>query len=187
MSDQLEQRREYMDSRQNRTTVVEMDYTVSSVKSNGESTLERTQGRRSLAGVVYGPPIGSAPGHYKNPPLPGSPEPRITRSVGSDFQKKSTNSVLEVLLEEPRISVRSRVRKSSLAVNGSLDGNGHSKSTPNSPVIHQNPKRIRIRSPKLLAALETAAQTSGHSFITSGTSSIVCYNPSCQSSFLLLL
>ncbi|RDL36239.1 Uncharacterized protein BP5553_06851 [Venustampulla echinocandica] len=168
-----------MDAIQGSLAVLEMepmDYTEYSVVSNGErgGIAERTQTRRSLAGVVYGPPSGAPPGHYKRQPLAGSPEPRIARSVGSDFKNKTTNSVLEVLLEEPRVSIRGRVRKTSLAGCDAVDRHGRSNSFP---IIRQNPTRIRIHSQKLLKVLESIAQTAGRSFVTSGTSAITFLSP----------
>jgi len=174
-TEELEEARGYMEATtQDRMSLVEMEYTDSSIESNRETgvTLERSQGRRSLAGVIYAPPAGSPPGHYRHPQPAEPPEPRITRSVASDFKKKSTNSVLEVLLEEPSVRIGSRLRKSSLAGNNAPDAH-----TRGPVVIRQNPKRIRIRSAKLLRALSSVADTAGHTFITSGTSSIVFLHP----------
>jgi hypothetical protein len=145
--------------------VVEMNSTESSV------TLERLQGRRSLAGIIYRPPIDAQPGHYKNPPSPGPPEPRIIRSVGSDFKKKSTNVVLEVLLEEPRVSIRSRVRKSSRVA---YDSFGQLVNLRDSPIIRQNPKRIRIQSSNLFKVFGSIPEAAGNSFNMPGTTSVVC-------------
>jgi len=173
--EQLEQIREEMNSNQDSITVIEMnckESTVESSKEFGVTTLERTKGRRSMAGIVYGPPLGAPPGHYKQPLPVGSPEPRITCLIGSDFKKKSANSVLEVLLEEPRVSIRSRLRKSSVAGYSPLGRSIHSRA---SPIIRQNPKRIRVSSSKLLKVLGSIAEDTGHSFITIGTSSIVCF------------
>ena len=171
----LEQALNSMSSNMYSKAVVQMGYKESSGEATREfntessKTLETTKTRRSLAGIVYGPPIDALPGHYKKPPLGDAPEPQITRSVGSDFKKNSTNSVLEVLLEEPRVSIRGRLRKTSTIPNNC----SNTAVKRDSPIIHQNPHRVRIRSSKLLKVLESVAEIAGYSFITSGTSSIV--------------
>ena len=155
------------------TTIAEK--TVSSSVSGAESyneynvQYERMQERRSLAGVVYGPPPTAQPGHYKLPAPKGSIEPRIIRTRGSDFTKRSSNAVIEVLLEEPRVSIRGRQRKASTVCDGSIK---HTIALE-TPVIRQRPKRIRIQSPKLLTTLELIAQSVGQSFLSSGPSSCV--------------
>ncbi|CAN9363871.1 unnamed protein product [Alternaria alternata] len=136
---------------------------------------ERTQDRRSLAGTVYGPPIGAPPGHYKRPAPCGIPRPQITHIGSSAFKKGAINSVIEVLLEEPRVSIKTRYRKRSSVQN---DANRTSPSRAMSiPIVRQNPKRIRIRSAKLLKTLEHIAESVGFSFLTSGTTSLVFQYP----------
>ena len=132
---------------------------------------ERTQDRRSLAGTVYGPPIGAPPGHYKRPAPSGIPRPQITHVGSSAFKKGGINSVIEVLLEEPRISINSRSRKRS-SVQAGLGRTSPSRALT-IPTVRQNPKRIRIRSSKLLKTLEHLAESVGFSFLTSGTTSLV--------------
>lgn len=162
-----------MESRQNSVSFTEIDYTNSTANNNMESdvTLVRAQGRRSLAGVTYWPPIDAQPGHYKFPPPTGSPESRIVRSTGSDFKNRSANAVLEVLLEEPRVNVRSRLRKSSRIGNESLD---QRLDLGGSPTIRQNAQRIRLRSAKLIKLFESIAQADGIHFNMPGPSSVVC-------------
>ncbi|KAL9625358.1 MAG: hypothetical protein Q9160_000421, partial [Pyrenula sp. 1 TL-2023] len=167
--------------------VVHEDTTVSSYERSETLTLEKPSrppppSRRSMAGIVYGPPTGAPPGHYKLPPMMDPPISRITRLVGSsDFRKRSTNSVLEVLLEEPRLLLRGgRTRKSSVALNslGSYSqGDIGAEFTKNVPVLRQNPKRIRIRSSKLLKVLEKLAEANNRSFITTDSPSIVFLYP----------
>lgn len=137
----------------------------------------RQSQRRSMAGVVYGPPVDAPRGHYQIPPLDGPPALRITRSLaGSDFKRKSTNSVLEILLEQPRVSLRgSRLRGSQVThPPGSLaQSSTCSDSSRGIPIIRQIPKRIRLRSSKLLGVLEKLAEQNGGSFLTGGSQSIV--------------
>ena len=150
---------------------VEIDSMDSLTKINKESgvTLERAQGRRSLAGIVYRPPIDAATGHYKYPPPPGPPDARILRSIGSDFRKKSTNVVLEVLLEEPRVNIRNRVRKSSRVA---YDSTGQLVGL-DSPSLRQHPKRIRLRSPNLFKFFGSIPASAGNSFNMPGATSVV--------------
>lgn len=142
-----------------------------SVKTKDESSVEygRTQDRRSLSGTVYGPPIGAPPGHYKRPAPVGTPRLQINHTGGLNFKKGELNSVIEVLLDEPRISVPSRYRKNSVISTDS----GRGSSLVELAMVQQNPKRIRIRSSALLKILETVAESAGHSFLTSGTVSLV--------------
>ncbi|OIW31234.1 hypothetical protein CONLIGDRAFT_679961 [Coniochaeta ligniaria NRRL 30616] len=156
--------------------VVEMNSTESRTKVDNESgeTVVRAQGRRSLAGIIYRPPIDAQPGHYKLPPPPGPPEPRIVRSVGADFKKKLTNAVLEVLLEEPRVSVRSRIRKTS---QGGCDYLSQRTELTDSLVVRQNPKRIRIQSPRLFEFFGSIPASVGNSFNMPGTTSVVFLHP----------
>ncbi|KAG8526824.1 uncharacterized protein KY384_008253 [Bacidia gigantensis] len=152
--------------------VVEISSTESTTKTDESSsvTVERAQGRKSLAGIIYRPPIDAQPGHYKNSPPSGPLESRIIRSVGSDFKKKSTNAVLEVLLDEPRVSIRSRLRKSSqIACNSSDQDDG----MRDSQIIRQSAKRIRIRSPKLFKFFASIPASVGNSFNMPGTTSVV--------------
>jgi hypothetical protein len=96
----------------------------------------------------------------------------------STFKKGSVNSVIEVLLEEPRFTSHGRRRLGELA---SPIGNGRNTPVKNSlnrmatvvDSIQQKPKRIRIRSPRLLKALERIAERVQLSFLTSGTASLV--------------
>lgn len=146
---------------------VEFRESTSEHKEESSFRYERTQDRRSLAGTVYGPPIGAPPGHYKRPVPPGTPKLEIAHIGSSGFKKGSFNSVIEVLLDEPRISIPARYRKSSVLY-------ADSRSPPRKmPIVRQNPRRVRIRSPKLLKALEGIAEQAGHSFLTSGTVSLV--------------
>lgn len=141
-------------------------------ESNNEYDVqvERIQDRRSIGGVVYGPPPSAQPGHYKLPAPNGPPEERVARLTGADFMKRSANAVVEVLLEEPRVSIRTRQRKAS-SIGEAKGQDGAKFETP--PIVRQNPKRIRIRSPKLLRTLELIAQSIGQSFLTGGTASLV--------------
>lgn len=146
---------------------------VSELNSELNVHYERTQDRRSLGGIVYGPPIGAPPGHYKRPAPLGPPKPEITRVGSSGFKKGSSNSVIELLLEEPRVSIRTRYRKNSSVSNG----RGPLSPSRSFPIVRQNPKSIRIRSAKLLKRLEGVSEGQGYSFLTSGTVSLVFRYP----------
>ncbi|KAH6842428.1 hypothetical protein B0I37DRAFT_197161 [Chaetomium sp. MPI-CAGE-AT-0009] len=161
---------------------VEINSTESSSKTeNNESgeTLVKAQGRRSLAGIIYRPPIDAQPGHYKFPPHPSPPEPRIVRFVGAGFKKKVTNAILEVLLEEPRVSIRDRARKSSQVGSDSLMSQQQQQHTSlaDSLIVRQNPKRIRIQSPRLLEFFGSIPASVGNSFNMPGTTSVVFLHP----------
>lgn len=130
---------------------------------------ERTQARRSLAGTVYGPPLGAPPGHYRRPGPNGPPDLSIVRMRGSNFKKGLVNAVIEVLLEEPQIDLRGRETKQVASSNALT-------AVPvitEVPIIRHNVKRVRLRSPKLLKLLENIAESVGRSFLTSGTPSLV--------------
>ena len=162
-----------MDSNTSSMTVVEVN-TAESVTKTGLDrpvSLERLQGRRSLAGVIYRPPIDAQPGHYKIPLPPGPPELRIVRSLGSDFKKRSTNPILEVLLEEPRVSINSRLRKSSLVES---DYFGQNVNLTGPPIVIQKAKRIRIRSFEIFKIFESMGDAVGVRFNMPRTLSHVC-------------
>jgi hypothetical protein len=117
------------------------------------------------------PSMPPPPMHYMPPPppppVPGTamppPSPVLTRTtrMGSmEFKQKSTFSAIEVLLEEPRVTMRSRSKGQ--ASSGQVFSNPDTDAVQ--PVLTQIPTKIRIRSPVLLIVLEEIARTSGHAF-----------------------
>ena len=161
-----------MDINTSTTAVTEKNSTelATAVDTRSTLSLERAQGRRSLAGIVYRPPIDAQPGHYKRPSPPGPLEARIVRSSGSDFKnsdfkKQSVNAVVEVLFGAPRISVRSRMRKSSLVACDSPSQHVNSRGLP---------KRIRIRSPKLFDFFRAIPESVGPGLDMPGSTAVVC-------------
>ncbi|KAH7080232.1 hypothetical protein BKA63DRAFT_550873 [Paraphoma chrysanthemicola] len=85
---------------------------------------------------------------------------RVHYMDSAEFQQQATYSAIEVLMEEPRIALRSRQKLSnnpSLAENDSA--NVRTTTMP-------NPTKVRIRSLHILIMLEEIAKMSGRSFTT---------------------
>lgn len=177
---QLEEVLNSMDHNQNTTVDVERNSKELSTKINTVSTLtmERASGRRSLAGIVYCPPIGAPPGHYKRAPPPGVLEPRIVRSNASDFKlsafkKQSVNAAIELLFEAPRANIRSRTRMGSRV---DCDSSGQHTDSGELPLPTTIPERMRIRSPKLLEFFQYIPESVGPGLDMPCPTSVVCFH-----------
>jgi hypothetical protein len=80
----------------------------------------------------------------------------------TEFQQQATQSAIEVLMEEPRITLRSRQKTGSPGKHDSSDqGNMRTQAT-----MRPNPTKIRVRSLHILIMLEEIAKMSGRSFTT---------------------
>jgi hypothetical protein len=95
------------------------------------------------------------------PPMPPPFEARVVHMGSSEFKQKLTYSAIEVLLEEPRVTMRSRQKSRS---NPDLTLQSIMSSSQIQPITKPNPMKIRIRSSILLSLLEEVAKMSGHSF-----------------------
>lgn len=90
---------------------------------------------------------------------------RTTRMGSVEFKQRSTFSAIEVLLEEPRVTMRSWLKK---GPSSNANSNDPSKDAVQ-PVLTQIPTKIRIRSPTLLMLLEDIVKMSGHAFTAKNT------------------
>jgi hypothetical protein len=102
------------------------------------------------------------------PPPPLLPPPtrrieaRVTHMGNLEFRQKHTFSAIEVLLEEPQVTMSSR-QKSHSSRDLALQFTDPSQVQP---ITKSNPKKIRICSPIILEMLGDVAKTKGHSFTT---------------------
>jgi hypothetical protein len=117
---------------------------------------------------------------FPQPPVPSKPPPakdRIMHMGNIEFNQKRTFSAIEVLLEEPVVTMRSRQ-------NSGSSRNLTVQSTDSSqiqPVTKQNPRKIRIRSPILLKLLGELARMRGHTFFAKNPHFLDIYNPTVSS------
>jgi hypothetical protein len=96
-----------------------------------------------------------------SPPMPPLTEARIMRMGSTEFKQKLTFSAIEVLLEEPIVTMRSRQKSRELTLQSAA-------SYQIQPITKPNARKIRIRSPIILRLLVEIAKTKGHSFVTMG-------------------
>jgi hypothetical protein len=96
-----------------------------------------------------------------SPPMPPLTEARIMRMGSTEFKQKLTFSAIEVLLEEPIVTMRSRQKSRELTLQSAA-------SYQIQPITKPNARKIRIRSPIILRLLVEIAETKGHSFVTMG-------------------
>jgi hypothetical protein len=96
-----------------------------------------------------------------SPPMPPLTEARIMRMGSTEFKQKLTFSAIEVLLEEPIVTMRSRQKSRELTLQSAA-------SYQIQPITKPNARKIRIRSPIILRLLGEIAKTKGHSFATMG-------------------
>jgi hypothetical protein len=108
--------------------------------------------RRVSPWEVNGPP----------PPPTRRTEARVTHMGNLEFRQKHTFSAIEVLLEEPQVTMSSRL-KSHSSRDLALQFTDPSQVQP---ITKSNPKKIRICSPIILEMLGDVAKTKGHSFTT---------------------
>jgi hypothetical protein len=125
--------------------------------------LPRTTRRRRPRDDSYAYP------HLQPPP----PEDRIMHMGNTEFNQKRTFSAIEVLLEEPMVTMRSRQKIRSFH-NLSLQS---ADSSQIQPITKPNPRKIRIRSPILLKLLEEIAKIRGLGFFATNPHFVDVYNP----------
>ena len=111
---------------------------------------------------ILRPPPPDVPGAPPPPPPPVPKtkpyEMRVARMGNLQFKQTPIFSAIEVLHEEPRISVRNRQK----------DRPSHPLASPNpsvpegEPIVKPNPKKIRIRSQELLRLLEEVGRKRGY-------------------------
>jgi hypothetical protein len=117
---------------------------------------------------------------FPQAPVPNKPPPakdRIMHMGNIEFNQKRTFSAIEVLLEEPVVTMRSRQNSRSFR-------NLTVQSTDSSqiqPITKQNPRKIRIRSQILLKLLGELARMRGHTFFAKNPHFLDIYNPTVSS------
>lgn len=89
-------------------------------------------------------------------------ELRVHYMDHTEFQQQATQSAIEVLMEEPRITLRRSQKTGSPSKHDSSDqANARGQAT-----MRPNPTKIRVRSLHILIMLEEIAKMSGRSFTT---------------------
>jgi hypothetical protein len=133
--------------------------------------LPQTTRRRRPRDDSYAYPHLQPPMHV--PAMPPPPEDRIMHMGNTEFNQKRTFSAIEVLLEEPMVTMRSRQKIRSFR-NLTLQS---ADSSQIQPITKPNPRKIRIRSPILLKLLEEIAKIRGLGFFATNPHFVDVYNP----------
>lgn len=108
------------------------------------------------------PPFPSSDDEGKKKRPGATVDLRVHYMDSTEFQQQATYSAIEVLMEEPRIALRSR-QKTDLSSDPSL---AEKESANVRTTTMPNPTKVRVRSLHILIMLEEIAKMSGRSFST---------------------